>query len=90
MDAVRNGGPIPDEKLNVLINYTRKLVNQRGNVSDNDVQKLLDAGYTKRHVLEINIAVAMKTLSNYTNHITGTPVDEPFKDEELTFDKATV
>jgi hypothetical protein len=41
----------------------------------------LRAGSTKEQVLEVLVGVAMKTLSNYTNHIAHTPLDkqlEPF------------
>ena len=40
--------------------------------------KPLDAGYTESHVLNIILAVAVKVLSNYTNHAFATEVDERF------------
>jgi alkylhydroperoxidase family enzyme len=44
------------------------VVDGRGWVADHDVQAFLDKGFTRRHVLDVLTGVAMKTLSNYTNH----------------------
>lgn len=85
VDAVRNGNSLPDRKLNVLVNYAKKAVEQRGFVDDSDIQAFLDVGYSKRQVLEINLIIALKTISNYTNHIADTPVDEAFEAEKLEF-----
>ena len=38
----------------------------------------LAAGYTQTAVLDVILAVSMKVLSNYTNHIVETPLDEAF------------
>ena len=32
----------------------------------------------QQHVLEVILAIAFKTLSNYTNHVAETPLDAPF------------
>lgn len=85
VEAVRNGEPLVNEKLNALVTLVRKLVSQRGFVDDADIQAFVDAGYTKRHVLELNLIIALKTISNYTNHLANTPLDEPFQPEKLEF-----
>lgn len=41
--------------------------------------------YTKQNVLEVNLIAALKTISNYTNHIADTPLDEPFQAEKVEF-----
>ncbi|MDZ7807249.1 MAG: carboxymuconolactone decarboxylase family protein [Gracilimonas sp.] len=85
VNAIRNGDPVPDPKLNALVSYTRKVVEKRGHVSDADIQQFLDAGYTKQNVLEVNLIAALKTISNYTNHIADTPLDEAFQPESIEF-----
>lgn len=40
-----------------------------------DAQAFRDAGYSENHVLEIVLAIAVKTLSNYANHLLHTPLD---------------
>ena len=76
IDALRNETPLPSEKLEALRTFTLKTVRERGNVSDADVQTFLDAGYTKRHILEVVLGLAQKVMSNYTNHLADTPVDQ--------------
>lgn len=40
-----------------------------------NLRALWDAGYRKEQILEANLGVAMKMLSNYVNHIADTPLD---------------
>jgi len=41
-----------------------------------ELQRFLDAGFRREQVFEVLVGVAMKTLSNYANHIAGTPLDQ--------------
>lgn len=77
-DAIRDGRPIDDPKLAALHDFTRTMVVKRGLPSRAEVEGFLAAGYTERHVLDIILAIAVKTLSNYSNHLFHTPVDEMF------------
>lgn len=77
-NAIRDGATIPDAQLAALHDFTRILVAKRGLPSQADVQAFLAAGYSERHILEIVLAIAVKTLSNYANHLFHTPVDDVF------------
>jgi len=88
VDAVRAGEPLDDPKLNALVRYTQEAVKQRGFVEEDKIQAFLDAGYSQRNVLEVNLIIALKTISNYTNHLADTPLDEAFKAEEVAFESA--
>ena len=77
-EAIRAGKPIADEKLAALAGFTRRMVNTGGKPANADVRAFLNAGYSERHILEIILAIAVKTLSNYSNHVFHTPVDEVF------------
>ncbi len=77
--ALRNGTPLPNEKLEALRSFTLQVVRRRGNVSGEDVSAFLAAGYEQRHVLEVVLGVAFKTLSNYANHLARTPLDKNFQ-----------
>ncbi len=79
LEALRAGHPLPDEKLEALRAFTTTAVRQRGHMDPDDLRSFLDAGYTRRNILEVITGIAMKTLSNYSNHIAGTPVDEQFE-----------
>ena len=76
--ALREGRDIPDPQLAALSTFTRTLVAQRGKPSVAAVDAFLSAGYTETQVLEIILAIAVKTLSNYSNHLLHTSVDEAF------------
>lgn len=77
--SLREGTPIADAKLEALRAFTRTLVQARGFAQDGDVQALLDAGYTRSTVLEVILGVGLKTMSNFTNHVAKTPLDDAFQ-----------
>jgi len=77
--SIRDDLPISDTKLDELRNFTKLLIEKRGWVVDDDIQSFLDAGYNTNQMLDILVGVAQKTLSNFTNHIAKTHLDEPLK-----------
>ncbi|MCC7428693.1 MAG: carboxymuconolactone decarboxylase family protein [Alphaproteobacteria bacterium] len=78
VQAIRAGRPISDTKLDALRRFTGAVVTSRGWPSDADTDAFLNAGYERRHVLEVVLGIGMKTLSNYANHIAETPLDQAF------------
>jgi len=78
-DAIRAGAAIPDARLAALAGFTRHLLHTRGRPTAEAAQAFIRTGFTERQILEIILAIAVKTLSNYSNHIFGTPVDDMFK-----------
>jgi uncharacterized peroxidase-related enzyme len=79
--AVRAGQPVADAKLKALVNFTRELVQNRGHVAAATVQSFLDAGYRNDQIGEVLIGVALKTISNYTHHLSPVEIDSAFKAE---------
>ncbi len=77
-EAIRNDSPIPDPKLRVLSEFSRTLLEKRGWAEPADVRRFTEAGYSQVQVLEIVLAIAVKTLSNWSNHLFDTPVDAVF------------
>lgn len=78
VDAIRNDNPIADVKLEALRKFTTQVVDKRGWVSNEEIQAFVDAGYARQQILEVILGISFKTLSNYVNHITNTPVDTAF------------
>ncbi len=78
-DALRNETPLPNAKLEALRTFTLVVLRERGNVTEEDLNAFFAAGYGNQQVLEIILGLAQKVMSNYTNHIAQTPVDEVFK-----------
>ena len=78
-EALRNETKLEDSKLEALRTMTLKIVRNRGNATQEDLEAFYEAGYGERQVLEIILGLSQKTISNYVNHIANTPVDEGFK-----------
>ncbi|OGB02627.1 MAG: alkylhydroperoxidase [Burkholderiales bacterium RIFCSPHIGHO2_12_FULL_69_20] len=78
LKAIRTGQPIPDARLAALFALTAEMVKTQGRPNAASVQAFLDAGFQERGVLYIVLAIAVKTLSNYSNHAFATPVDAAF------------
>lgn len=78
-EALRNEEPLNDPKLEALRAFTLAVVRKRAQLSPGDTQAFLAAGYDNRAILDVVAIVAQKVMSNYTNAIFGTPVDQPFQ-----------
>jgi len=87
VQAIRDDLPIADAKLQALRHFTHLVIENRGWLSKHDVDAFLEAGYQQSHVLDILVGVAQKTLSNYTNHLAKTPLDDAFSAVAWTPDK---
>lgn len=81
--AIRAARPIPDARLEALATFTETMVRSRGLPSSADAEAFLAAGYGKQQILEVVLAIAVKTLSNYSNHLLHTEVDEVFAGHSL-------
>ncbi|TBR11773.1 MAG: carboxymuconolactone decarboxylase family protein [Rugosibacter sp.] len=76
--AIRGGQPIPDAKLQALYTFSQELVKTAGKPGQAIAAAFLAAGYSEAVALQIILAAAVKTLSNYTNHLFQTQVDDQF------------
>ena len=81
VNATRRREPLGDAKLDALVTFTRKAVEQRGMLADAEVAAFLDAGYTRAQVIEVLLGVGMKTFNNYVDHVAHTPLNDQFKAE---------
>ena len=81
VSAVRSNQLVSDPKLEALIALTKEIVSQRGHVRAQVIENFPAAGYRKDQVLEVLIGVALKTMSNYLDHISPTELDPAFQAE---------
>ena len=79
--AVRARQPAANAQLDALVNLTREVVQPRGHVAPATIQPFLDAGFHREQIGEVLVAVALKTISNYTHHFSHVEIDAPFKAE---------
>lgn len=80
--AIRDGAEIDDAKLRALSELTRTLLKKQGWINHADVDAFLEAGFQQSHILDLLLAISVKTISNYANHLFDTPVDDMFKSHE--------
>ena len=78
IEALRNDTPIADTRLEALRQFSIAVNESRGWPSDAQLESLLAAGYTRQTVLEVILGTALKVLSNYTNHVADTDLDDAF------------
>jgi len=83
IEALRHNQTLPDAKLDALARFAQRVITKQGWVDDGDIRAFLDAGYTHRHILDTLVALSMKTLSNYVNHMADTPLDDALKPKAL-------
>lgn len=77
--AVRERRPIADARLEALRVFTRKVVVLRGFVSDADAAAFKAAGWSDSDILGVVLVAAMKSITNYVNHIAETPLNAEFE-----------
>jgi uncharacterized peroxidase-related enzyme len=70
-------GHATDLKRDAAIQFARKVIETRGNVSDADLKAVRDAGYTDANVMEIVALVAMYSLTNFFNSVFDPEKDFP-------------
>jgi len=79
VQAIREGRPPKDSKLAALSTLAKTMIEKRGHLNDDDVNRFLAAGFGKDHLLEVIAAVAASTITNYTASITKPPLGAPFE-----------
>jgi uncharacterized peroxidase-related enzyme len=70
-------GTASDERTNAALVFARKIVENRGHLSDEDVDDVRRAGYSDGEIVEIVANVSLSIFTNYFNNISGTDVDFP-------------
>ena len=78
-NALRDKTPLPNEKLEMLREFTLILVRNRGKATEEEVSVFLEAGFTRKNILEVIVGISQKVLSNYTNYIADTPLNKEFQ-----------
>jgi alkylhydroperoxidase family enzyme len=79
IEALREGRPLADAKLEALRVFSRRLIETRGHVGDAALETFLAAGYSRRQALEVLTGLAAKLISNYANALAHTELDDPVK-----------
>jgi uncharacterized peroxidase-related enzyme len=70
-------GHATDPKRDAALQFARKVIETRGNVSDADLKTIRHAGYTDANIMEIIALVTMYSLTNFFNNVFDHDIDFP-------------
>ncbi len=70
-------GTAIDPKTDAVIRFARKVVDERGQVSDADIAEVRAAGLDDGAIAEVVANVALNIFTNYFNHVAETDIDFP-------------
>ena len=79
VQAIRDGRLPQDGTFAALSGLAKTMIEKRGRLDDEDIDRFLAIGFGKDHLLEVIAAVAASTITNYTGSITRPPLDAPFQ-----------
>lgn len=77
--ALRTDRKLSTDRYEQLRRFTQTLIRTKGKVVQADIDAFYEAGFTPQQALEVVLGIAIKTMSNYTNSIAGTPLDSIVK-----------
>jgi alkylhydroperoxidase family enzyme len=66
-----------DPKVDAALKFARTVVVNRGDVTDNDLRSVRNAGYSDGEIAEIVANVVLNVFTNYFNHVAQTEMDFP-------------
>ena len=76
MHQVIAGGEL-DGSDGAIVDLTRRIVSQRGVLSDADIDAFYAAGFDAGHLVELIALTSLNIFTNYFNHIAATEIDFP-------------
>ena len=79
---LRNGFVLSEPRLAALQLFTRTMIHRNGNPLPAEFDAFIAAGFEPRHALDVVLGIAVKTMSNYTNGMSGPPLDSAVSKHE--------
>ena len=76
--ALQTGADLNDARLEALRTLLLSIVENKGYPEAEAIEGFRNAGFTDTQIGESVLLVTWKTLSNYTNHLYDTPIDDAF------------
>ena len=76
IDALRNRSTVSDPRLNAIARFTEAVIASRGGVSDDELARFKEAGFTDQAALEVVLGVSLATLCNFANNLGRPPLNE--------------
>lgn len=82
VEKIRNRQKLSNERHEALRKFTERVVKDSGAVPHDVHTQFKNAGFNEKNALDVMVGVTLKTLTNSTNHLMETPLDEQFKKRE--------
>lgn len=79
IEKIRHRKKLPDERHEALRTFTERVVKDIGNVPHDALTQFKSVGFDEQNALDVIVGVTLKTLTNTTNHLMETPLDEKFQ-----------
>jgi alkylhydroperoxidase family enzyme len=77
--AIREGRLPTEKRFRVLSALAKALIEKRGQLSEQELDSFVAAGFTNEQVFEVIAIVAASTITNYAGTIANPPLEEPFQ-----------
>ena len=78
---IRGGSAAFDAKLDALTQFTKSVVENKGNASQSAKDAFFAAGYSEANMIDVVMVVGDKIISNYIHNLTGFAIDFPIAPE---------
>jgi len=79
VESLRCGAPLLDQKHESLKIFVRELVRTQGSIEPSALKAFFNGGYNEQQAMEVILGLSIKTMSNYTNSVAQTPLDDEAK-----------
>jgi AhpD family alkylhydroperoxidase len=74
--ALREAGPLPDQRLDAIRAFTLRVLDTAGDVGSEALRAFLASGYTRQNALEVVLGIGTYTMSTLANRLTAAPLDD--------------
>ena len=79
VSAIIENGDIEDPSDKAIVDMVVAITDQRGWIEQQQLDDFLAAGFTRQNVYDLILVVTIKTLSNYSNHLTKPEANDELK-----------
>jgi len=79
VEAIRRGDVPAGERFSALSTTTRRFIDRRGHLDEDDVKTFTAAGFDDVQLLEVVTGLAISTMANYVGNLAQPPLDPPFQ-----------
>ncbi len=87
VDALLSDTPLPDDRLQALVEATRQSCEERGWLQPEALRAFEKRGIGRGELYEIFAFIGLKTLTGFTSHLVNPELDTPLRDVEATLEK---